>query len=386
MEILPNNIESAHRVGMAAIRHAFPISRQFFSGCLKFVKIAFFLSFTIYYFIMSQIIVSPSQTQFSSQENETILSAAIRHGINLPHSCQSGVCGSCVATLVSGSVVQSGEYDDYVLNQDEIAAGKILLCCSQADGDVTVDMPSYAGAKAIAIRTLPARVANVDIRGDVAVLTVALPKSPPFQFYAGQYMEILLKDGSRSYSIANAPSQKATLEFHVRLREGGLFSPQLFSGSLKSGAIMRLRGPLGSFYLNDESADKPLILLATGTGFAPIKSILMQLADTQPERVVHVYHGTRVAAGLYDETALRQLLVALPNAKYTPVLSRPDADWSGATGYITEYVLRDYADLSGHEVYACGSPDMIHSSRQMLVAQTLLPENAFFSDVFTAHV
>ncbi|SSY80388.1 2Fe-2S iron-sulfur cluster-binding protein [Alysiella crassa] len=335
---------------------------------------------------MSQITVSPSQTQFTAQPNETILSAAIRNGINLPHSCQSGVCGSCAAKLVSGKIQQSGEYDDYVLSADEIAAGTILLCCSQADGDVTVDMPSYAGAKAIAIRTLPARVAGVDIRGDVAILTVALPKAPPFQFYAGQYMEILLKDGSRSYSIANAPNQTGTLEFHVRHHVGGLFSPQLFSGSLKSGAIIRLRGPLGSFYLNEDTADKPLILLATGTGFAPIKSILAQLAQTQPTRRVHVYHGTRFADGLYDENALRELLAQLPNTQYTPVLSRPDDAWTGATGYVTESVLRDYADLSGHEVYACGSPDMVRDSKVAFVAQAGLPENAFYSDAFTAHI
>lgn len=335
---------------------------------------------------MPQITVSPSQTQFSAQANETILAAAIRNGINLPHSCQSGVCGSCAAKLVSGSIQQSGEYDDYVLSADEIAAGTILLCCSQAEGDVVVDMPSYAGAKAIAIRTLPARAASVEIRGDVAILKVALPKAPPFKFYAGQYMEILLKDGSRSYSIANAPSENGVLEFHVRHHEGGLFSPQLFSGSLKTGAMMRLRGPLGSFYLNDDAAAKPLILLATGTGFAPIKSILQDVAEKQPERAIHVYHGVRFANGLYDENALHDILAKLPNAKYTPVVSRPDDNWAGATGYITEHVLRDYPDLSAHEVYACGSPDMVQSSKTQFIAQANLPENAFYSDAFTAHV
>lgn len=335
---------------------------------------------------MSQITVSPSQTQFQTQDNETILSAALRQGINLPHSCQSGVCGSCAAILVSGQVQKSGEYDDYVLNADEIAAGKILLCCSQAQGDVCIDMPAYAGSKAIAIRTLPARVSQVLVRDDVAILTVALPKAPPFQFHAGQYMEILLKDGSRSYSIANAPAQNHTLEFHVRHHEGGLFSPQLFSGSLKAGAIMRLRGPMGSFYLNEDSDSKPLILLATGTGFAPIKAILQHLVHTQAQRKVHVYHGSRFATGLYDEAALHDILTQLPNARYTPVLSRASDDWTGARGYVTEHVLRDYPDLSQHEVYACGSPDMVRESKRQFVAQAHLPETAFYSDAFTAHV
>ncbi|MDK4539866.1 hypothetical protein [Kingella kingae] len=126
--------------------------------------------------------------------------------------------------------------------------------------------------------------------------------------------------------------------------------------------------------------------MATGTGFAPIKSILTHLAQTQNTRHVHVYHGTRFANGLYDEAALRDVLAQLPNARYTPVLSRPNDDWTGATGYITEHVLRDYPNLSAHEVYACGSPDMVRDSKAALVAQAKLPEQAFYSDAFTAHV
>lgn len=334
---------------------------------------------------MSQITVNPSQTQFSSNENETILAAAVRNGYNLPHSCQSGVCGSCRARLVAGKVKKSGEYDDYVLSEDEVANQMILLCCSEADGDIELDMPSYAGAKALTVRTLPARVASIDVRGDVAVLNVSLPKSPPFQFYAGQYMDILLKDGSRSYSIANAPSQGDKLEFHIRKHEGGLFSPMLFDGRLKSGAIMRLRGPLGSFTLS-ENTDKPLVLLATGTGFAPVKGIVSHIAESQPQRTLHIYHGVRHAAELYDEAALAALLEQLPNARYTPVLSRADDAWTGARGHVQQQVLRDYADLSGCEVYACGSPLMIHDARVLFTAQAGLPDAAFFSDAFTVGV
>lgn len=333
---------------------------------------------------MPQITVSPSQTVFEAQAGETILAAAVRSGVNLPHSCQSGVCGSCKARLLSGSIRQSGEYDDYVLSEEEKDGNMILLCCSQAEGDVAVDMPSYAGNKALTVRTLPARVGSVDVRGEVAVLTVALPKAPPFRFYAGQYMDILFKEGSRSYSVANAPAQNGALEFHVRLHEGGLFSPRLFSGSLKKGDIIRLRGPLGSFTLNEEGG-KPLLLLATGTGFAPVKSILAHLAATGSTRRVHVYHGCRRRADLYDEAALHALLAELPESRYTPVLSRGEEDWTGARGYLTEHVLRDYPDLSGYEVYACGSPDMVRDSRAALTEQAKLPEAAFFSDAFTPH-
>ena len=336
---------------------------------------------------MSQITLSPSQIQFSAQDNETILSAAIRQGYNLPHSCQSGVCGCCTAKLLSGDVRASGEYEHYALTPEQIQAGMILLCCSQAQNDITLDMPAYAGTHALPIRTLPARINNISLRDTIAIIDVALPKAPPFIFYAGQYMDFLLPDGSsRSYSIANAPeTSTSTLEFHIRLHEGGLFSSQLFSGSLKAGSIIRLRGPLGSFSLNKES-NKPLIFLATGTGFAPIKSLLQHLAHTQPKRHVHIYHGVRFVNEFYDETALHELLTHLPNSRYTPVVSRPDTSWVHATGYITEQVMHDYSNLQDFEVYACGSPAMIHSSQKILTEQKLLPQNAFFSDAFTAHI
>ena len=333
---------------------------------------------------MSRITLTPSQTQFEATADETILEAALRQGYNLPNACQSGMCGTCIAPVVSGEVAL-GDYDDCALTDEDAAAGMVLLCACQPKGDVVLDLPAYEGAKAIAPRTMPARVAHVDIRGNMALLRLALPKSPPFKFYAGQYADILYKGTVRSYSLANAPSDNGVMEFHVRLREGGVFSPALFSGSLKVGDVLRVRAPLGAFTLHNNS-HKPLIFIATGTGFAPIKSLLHHLRDTDPSRSVHIYHGAQTADGLYDEAALCELLYLLPNARYTPVLSRADDAWQGARGYITEHVLHDYADLSGYEVYACGSIDMIRASKQAFTAQRGLPETAFYSDAFTPYV
>ena len=332
---------------------------------------------------MSQITITPSQTQFEADAEETILEAALRQGYNLPNACQSGMCGTCLAQVVSGDVAL-GDYDEFALTDEDVANGMVLLCACRPQSDVVIDLPAYQGAKAIMPRTMPARVSMIDIRGKMALLRLALPKSPPFKFYAGQYADILYKGTVRSYSLANAPSENGVMEFHVRLREGGVFSPALFSGSLKVGDVLRVRAPLGSFTLNEES-NKPLIFVATGTGFAPIKSLLQHLRDTQPERSVHVYHGARTADGLYDEAALRELLYLLPNARYTPVLSCGNEAWQGACGHTTEQVLNDYADLSGYEVYACGSIEMIRSSKQIFTQQRGLPENAFYSDAFTAH-
>lgn len=333
---------------------------------------------------MSQITVLPSQTIFNDQDGETILAAALRNGYNLPHACQSGVCGSCRAKLISGNVVAGSEYEDYVLSKQDHDNGMILLCCNRAEGQVTVEMPSYAGAKALTVRTLPARIASLEKRGNVVVMKVSLPKAPPFVFYAGQYMDILLKDGSRSYSIASSPSQNDVLEMHIRYHKNGLFSPMLFDGRLKEGSIIRLRGPLGSFALN-EDADKPILMLATGTGLAPIKSMLTYLAEIGSKRNVHVYHGVRIAEELYDEANLYQLLELLPNARYTPVLSRADEKWSGITGYVQQQAVIDYPNLLEYEIYACGSAAMIDEAKQLCMKHGL-PKTSFFSDVFTVGV
>ena len=326
--------------------------------------------------------VLPSQTEFNSEEQQSLLSAALSQGINLPHACQNGVCGQCVATLRSGSVKPVDNTNALALTENDVQAGKILLCCCQADSDVTLDMPSFAGTKNQHIRTMPAKITDLNIDHEVAIMRLALPKAPPFVFYAGQYVDFLLKEGNRSYSIASNPEQTQQLEFHIKRRENGLFSSQLFDGRLKVGSIIRLRGAMGSFTLNTNN--KPLILVATGTGYAPIKAILHQLVNEQSTRAIHFYYGNRYTNDFYDDAALKDLLAKLPNAQYTPVLSRPDATWQGKKGYVTEHILADYADLSAYEVYACGLPEMVLSCKTALTQHAKLLENAFFSDVFTA--
>lgn len=324
---------------------------------------------------MSKITVVPSQISYEACDDETILAAALRHGINLPHACQGGVCGTCRARLVEGNVSQCGEYDDYVLSEQEKQGGMILLCCRRAVGDVVLDMPAYAGSKSLTIHTLPARISAIDIRGDVAIMKITLSQSLPFRFYAGQYVDVLLKEGNRSYSLANSPNETQELEFHVRRREGGLFSPQLFNGQLDVGSIIRLRGPLGAFMLNENST-KSLIFLANGTGWAPIKSLLSDLAQHQAHRSVHIYLAHQSNRDFYDDTALQTLLTKLPNARYTSV-SHFD---------LVQQILMDYPDLSRYEVYACGTPEMVVKSCSALVNQGKLPKEMYFSEMFHTHI
>lgn len=330
--------------------------------------------------------LAPDNAAFTVEAGEPILSAAKRQNFNLPHSCQSGICGQCKAEVVGGSVIR-GNHAELALSSEEAVQGKILMCCTTLNGDVKLKVPGYNGASAPPVKTFPTRVASVQYIHDVAVLTLSLPKAPPFHFLAGQYIDILLKNGqTRSYSIASSPNQPETLTLHIAKREGGLFSAMLFGeeASIQEKTILRVRGPLGTFTLQE--SDKPVIFMATGTGFAPIASILRQLADSSSRRTVHLYWGARHESGLYDFQTASDLIAHLPNARFTPVLSRPDKSWQGVAGYVQTQVAADYPDLSGFEVYACGSAHMIESAKQLLHPKCGLPQKGFLSDAFSATV
>lgn len=332
------------------------------------------------------ITLAPDNAVFTAEAGEPVLSAAKRQGLNLPHSCQSGICGQCKAELAEGRVEQ-GAHAELALSAEEAAQGRILMCCAVPQSDIVLKVPGYNGSAMPPVKTFPARVASVVYGHDVAVLTLALPKVPPFAFLAGQYIDILLKNGQvRSYSIAGSPEQPESLELHIRRREGGLFSGMLFGEDalVKEKAILRVRGPLGTFTLQE--GGKPAVLMATGTGFAPIRSILLQMVQNGDERPVHLYWGGRYEADLYRLQEAADLVSQLPDGRFTPVLSRGAADWQGGRGYIQDHVAADYPDLSGSEVYACGSLAMIEGARQLLAGQCGLPAGAFFSDAFSPAV
>ncbi|MDO4997573.1 MAG: 2Fe-2S iron-sulfur cluster-binding protein [Neisseria sp.] len=330
------------------------------------------------------ITLTPDDSTFEVQAGETILQAATRNGLNLPHSCQSGICGQCKAKVLSGSVTQS-EYSKQALSDEEAADGNVLLCCSHSESDVTLSIPNYSGANMPQVRTLPARVSSVEYIANTAIVNLALPKAPPFDFLAGQYIDILLKNGTRSYSLASQPSERGEIQLHIRKRDNGLFSNMLFAEEpiIKEKTIMRIRGPLGTFTLK-ENDDAPMILLATGTGFAPIYSILQQLKESGSTRAVHLYWGARYDEDLYYKKEAAALCAELPNAKFTPVLSCPHDYWQGKSGYVQDLALQDYPDLSQHQVYACGSAGMIFAARDLFCQKAGLRSEQFFSDTFTA--
>ena len=329
-----------------------------------------------------QITVQPSGATFTCEAGETLLEAALRQGLIVPYGCKDGACGACKGTIREGSV-DLGRYQPGALSGDEIDAGKALLCTARATSDLVIENRQITRADAIQIKTLPARVEKLEKRApDVIELHLRLPASEKFQFRAGQYIDFLLKDGKRrSYSLANAPEKEGVLELHIRHVPGGLFTDQVF-GTMKVKDILRFEGPHGGFFLREEST-KPVILLASGTGFAPIKSIVEHALAQGSSRPLHIYWGCRKQADLYMNTLPEDWAGKYPHIQYTPVLSEPEAGWTGRTGFVHQAVMADYPSLAGHQIYACGAPVMIDAARKDFITQCALPEEEFFSDAFT---
>jgi CDP-4-dehydro-6-deoxyglucose reductase len=330
--------------------------------------------------------IQPAGLHVTVEPEQAILPAAIAAGIGLPYGCRDGACGSCKSKLVSGRVIH-GAHQLKALSAEEEQAGMILTCCATPQSDCVIESRSVVAAGEFPIIKMPVRVASLDRAApDVMVMRLQLPANASFQYKAGQYVEFLLRDGKRrAYSMATAPHNKGDppqIELHIRHMSGGLFTDALFS-TVKEKDILRVEGPYGSFWLR-EDARKPIVLLASGTGFAPIKALIEQMQLKQDERPVTLYWGCRQARDLYLHDWAEQARALVPQLVYVPVLSEPDEAWPGRTGFVHRAVMADLPDLSGHEVYACGAPVMVDAARRDFMAQCGLPQAAFYADSFTS--
>ncbi|MBI1283182.1 MAG: 2Fe-2S iron-sulfur cluster binding domain-containing protein [Thiobacillus sp.] len=330
-----------------------------------------------------QVTIQPSGHQFIVEDDETILEAALRQGFSLPYGCRNGACGSCKGKVLSGEL-DYGTHSDTALKDEEKAQGRALFCRAKPLTDLTIEAKEIGAAKDIVVKTLPCRVEQLEKRADdVMVMKIKLPANERLQFLAGQYIDFQLKDGkTRSYSLANPPHDDALLELHVRHVPGGLFTDALFS-TLKARDILRLKGPLGSFFIREDS-DKPMIFIAGGTGFAPIKGMLEHAFAEHTDREMVLYWGVRSLKDLYMAELPRQWQAERPNFSFIPVLSNPHPgdQWQGRTGFVHEAVLADFADLAGYQVYACGAPVMVDGAREAFTRTRSLPEEEFFADSF----
>ncbi|HEY5810226.1 MAG TPA: CDP-6-deoxy-delta-3,4-glucoseen reductase [Povalibacter sp.] len=323
----------------------------------------------------------PSQQVLSIEEGETILDAALRAGLNLPHSCKGGHCSSCKARIVTGEVRYPSGMPLGITDQEQ-QAGFTLLCQAQAaSAEITVEIREIRPPVAEHhIQSLPCRIEHMEaLAPGVMAVFLRLPANELFTFVAGQYVDIMLpQNRRRSFSIANAPHEADLIELHIRRVAGGEFTQQLFNG-MKEKTLLRMEGPLGQFWFREES-ERPALLIGGGTGYAPLRAMLRHLTERGYERPLHLYWGAQSRADLYEDSMLRDLAARFPNLTYTPVLSDPDGldDWQGRKGWVHTAALDDHPQLQGFDVYASGPPVMVETIRSEFVARGLPPEQLFF--------
>jgi len=350
-----------------------------------------------------KILVHPSGREFTATADLSVLAAALQAGLTLPYGCRTGSCGSCKGRVRSGRV-RLDPHAPAALSAEEAADGLALFCCAHPESDLVIEARVTEALDGVLPRRMPARIEQIARAApDVAIVSLKLPATETLQFRAGQYVDFLLANGvRRSYSIASMPGTGGPIEFHIRHLPGGVFTDALFGAAtpaIKERGILRIEAPLGSFYLR-EDAPEPIVLLASGTGFAPIKAIAETIfarslnrddpSTGRRARPVVLYWGARARPDLYLDELPRRWEREQPNFRYVPVLSEepaapaPASAWQGRTGFVHEAVMQDLPDLSGHQVYACGVPVMVNAAHRDFVARCGLREENFFSDAFVS--
>lgn len=314
--------------------------------------------------------VQPAGVNYKSKDN--LLDDALQQSVTLEHSCKTGDCGACSAELIQGEIENE--------NGEIISEGQFLTCQSRAKSDVIFNANYYPELASIKHQTLPCKVSSIEFpTSDIIVLKFRFSPTSNFDYLPGQYVDLNYKGIKRSYSIANAKAHSKEIELHIRRVENGEMSDLLFAPDLKLNQLMRVEGPKGTFFVRD--GDRPIIMIATGTGIAPIKAAVEQLVDTKDSRSIHIYWGMRYCKEVY-ELGFEQLIQQNKNIVFTPVLSKEESSSSSRTGYVQDVVAQDFENLSSFDVYACGSLKMIEQARVTFEEKGLL-DNHFFSDAFT---
>ncbi|MEO8536006.1 MAG: CDP-6-deoxy-delta-3,4-glucoseen reductase [Betaproteobacteria bacterium] len=331
-----------------------------------------------------EITIRPSDHAFACEPDETVLQAAMRADLLIPYGCRNGACGTCKGRVLEGRV-DFGAHQPTTLTDDDKRRGLALFCVARPLSALVIEVREVRRAGDIQIKRLPCRIESIARpAADVAIVKLKLPSNERLQYLAGQYIDVLLKDGHRrSFSLATPPHADELLELHIRHTPGGLFTDPLFT-TFKGREILRFEGPLGTFYLREDS-DKPVIFVAGGTGFAPIKAMIEHLIHHRIPREIVLYWGVRTPGDLYMPELPGRWQTDNRNFTFIPVVSTPAAGdgWPGRTGLVHEAVLEDFRDLAGYQVYACGAPPMIDAARRDFTSLRSLPAGEFFADSFT---
>ena len=314
--------------------------------------------------------IRPSGRQISVRPGETVLGAALRQGVVLPYSCRNGTCASCRAQLIDGAVSYPGA-EPAALEADDLADGAALLCQAVPDGEVEA-------VRGIRTHVLPARVQSRErLSHEVMRVMLQLPRTPPLNYLAGQYMDVLLSGGRRrAFSIASPPSETGFLELHVKHVAGGGFTGHVFE-TMNEREILRLEGPLGTFFIR-QGSDRPMIMVAGGTGFAPVKAMIEELLIAGDTRPVHLYWGARSPDELYQTDLVAEWSERHPDLRFEPVLSEGGGIPGYRSGWVHEAVIADHPDLSGFDVYMSGPPAMIDAARHAFAEADVDPDRLFY--------
>jgi propane monooxygenase reductase subunit len=320
-------------------------------------------------------------------ENETVLEAAFRQGVTLAHGCKQGQCSACKCFLLAGEV-ELERYSTFALSDSEQEEGYTLLCRAHAYSDLEVELLHYDEemlTSGVPIRTLETNVNKIEpLTHDIYKLCLVLEDEEPFEFHAGQYVDLQIPgtDEKRSFSMCNTPVASDRLEFMIKIYPGGRFSG-LLENELVPGDEVLVTGPYGVFILR-EHTDADLIFIGGGAGMAPIWSLLNSMSERGIERKATYYYGARTRADLFHLHELRRLSERLHDFRFVPALSepKPGEEWEGEVGLITDVVDRLEGDLSGCEAYLCGPPPLIDAALTMLGVHRL-PEARIFYDKFT---
>jgi CDP-4-dehydro-6-deoxyglucose reductase, E3 len=320
----------------------------------------------------------PGGHGFEVEEGQRLLEAALHQGVGLPYGCRNGQCGSCAAELREGEVTYPHGRPDALMGHPP---GICLTCQAVPLSDLVLGVSEVQTVGEVEVRTLPCRVVGKEpLSHDVMRLYLKLPDNQRLQFFAGQYLDFILRDGrKRAFSIANAPHDDELVELHVRHVPGGEFTDYVFA-SMAEKTILRIQAPLGTFILREQS-DRPMIFMGGGTGFAPIKGMIEHAFYLGVKRPMHLYWGVRSLRDIYLPDLPVQWAQEHANLTYTPVLSEPDADWEGRTGFVHEVVVADHPDMSGFDVYMSGPPVMVNAGRDAFEARGLTMDH-MFSDAF----
>ena len=326
--------------------------------------------------------IESSDHIFQVDEGESVLTAALRQSIALPYGCRGGACGACKGEIKEGSVSYPDGLPSGISEEDD-SKGYALFCEAVPNSDLVIKSKELSVSDEIEVKILPCRIhEKAQLNHDVVLIKLLLPKTERLQFFAGQYINFLLKNGKhRSFSLANAPHDDEFIELHIRHIPNGKFTGEVFD-EMKEKDMMRIEGPFGGFYLREES-ERPIILMAGGTGFAPIKGMIEHALKVGIERPIHLYWGARSKEDIYMNELAKSWTQQNPLIRYTPVLSdsKVEDNWTGRTGYVHLAILEDYPDLSKHEIYGSGAPAMVYAGRDEFVKNGLDLDH-YYSDAF----